>query len=222
MDGWVQLDCCAPLWTLFCTKLGRVWKDRKRENGCSPLLLLVVQLNFPQHRCFSWNLIWVKNGNPAVPLTEPNQNMVFFQHKNMRRPSSSAHQWLLSGGWAPHRVLIIMFLRACMCMGACFVVLVCVAGIGGGGGVICSDAPLLLYANWTNAGRMKHWGCSYWDEKEWKLFASCSLSPSFSLPLSPLLFALCHQAGWVELGIKPPLPLTHTPPPHIYYANRSG
>ena len=132
MGGWVDgcsLTCrCAPLWTLFCTKLGRAWKDRRRESGCSLLLLLVVRFNFPQRRCFSRNLIWVKNGNPAVRLTEPNQNMVFFQRKNMRRPSSSAHQWLLSGGWAPRRVVITTLLHACTCVCVCVCVCVLCSG----------------------------------------------------------------------------------------------
>lgn len=144
MDRCSLTCCCALLWTLFCTKLGRAWKDRKRESVCSLLLLLVMRFNFPQRRCFSRNLIWVKNGNPAVRLTEPNQNMVFFQRKNMRRPSSSAHQWLLSGGWAPRRVVIIMFLHACTCVDVCtsvfFALWVCVAV-----GVICRPAPLLFF-----------------------------------------------------------------------------
>lgn len=198
IDGWVQLDCCALLWTFFCTKLGRVWKDRKRENGCSLLLLLVVRFNFPQHRCFSWNLIWVKNGNPAVPLTEPNQNMVFFQRKNMRRPSSSAHQWLLSGGWAHRRVVIIMFLHACVCVYVC---MFCTFTVRCTGGNLqhCSSSALSIKLN-EYRERM-HWG-SYWDEKEWKLFGSCSLSLFLSFFLSLRSFALCHQAGWVEPGIK--------------------
>lgn len=114
--GWMD-GAWLCLWTIFYTKLGRAWGDGGWESGCSLLQLLVLRINFPQRRCFSRNLIWVKNGNPAVRLTEPNQNMVFFQRKNMRRPSSSAHQWLLSGGWALHRVVITTFL--CVCVHAC-------------------------------------------------------------------------------------------------------
>lgn len=213
MDGWMMDGCsltchCALLWTLFCTKLGRAWKDRKRESGCSLLLLLVVRFNFPQRRCFSRNLIWVKNGNPAVRLTEPNQNMVFFQRKNMRRPSSSAHQWLLSGGWAPRRVVITTFLHACTCV--CFVLLMCVCVcLCVTVEVICSSAPP-LFSLWRGneyRKRMKVLRLQWlrWEGVEiiW-LVLSLSVSLSLYLALSRPSFALCHQAGWDEHGVKYP------------------
>lgn len=213
MDGWMQLDLpLCPALNPLCTKLGRVWKDRKGESGSSLLLLLVVRFNFPQRRCFSWNLIWVKNGNPAVRLTEPNQNMVFFQRKNMRRPSSSAHQWLLSGGWAPRRVVITAFLHACTCM-CTSSVYVCVAV-----GVICSPAPPLFSLWRANEyrERMKVLRLQWlrWEGVEiiW-LVLPLSLFLFIFTSLSPPSFALCHQAGWDEPGVKyPPHPSLSSPP----------
>lgn len=229
MGGWVDgcsLTChCALLWTLFCTKLGRAWKDRKRESGCSLLLLLVVRFNFPQRRCFSRNLIWVKNGNPAVRLTEPNQNMVFFQRKNMRRPSSSAHQWLLSGGWAPRRVVITTYLHVCKCMCVCvfcaFSVCVCCSR---GNLQLCSSSLLSMTSEriqrkneGIEAAMIAKWGSGNY------LVGALSLSLSISsssLPLSPTPRLLCvvrqDEMNW-ELNTSPP-----TPPSQIYYANRSG
>lgn len=126
--------------------------------------------------------------------------------------SMTAEQRLRSTQGSNYHVLAYVHVHVCVC---------CT-------GLICSHAPPpFSHEKWRKTQEeWRYWSCSYWDEKEWKLFSCCS-PPFLSFPSPPphtpcLLCVIRQDELNQELNAPLYLSLLTPPPSQIYYANRSG